>query len=169
MICPPPGVAIRSRCTSNIFPKPSFWILSSISNLAESFKSFCTSRRQTDLSPGLTRLSNTRRSAKNHDLPEPRPPCAPLYGAGLSSGSNTAATSTSRVDNALHDLGYDRVVLVASYRQRNDLRPNLRIEHLAVVVGLLGPFTQGLNAAHLLEGFGNRFLGGFGCLVLSAF
>lgn len=38
-------------------------------------------------------------SAKKYDLPDPRPPYAPLYRAGASSGTNALGVSSFRIDN----------------------------------------------------------------------
>ena len=63
-------------------------------------------------------LASMASSAKNHDLPLPRPPYAPRYRAGCSSGSNTAGVAISRLDNAPHYLMDDGVICLPANVQR---------------------------------------------------
>ena len=58
---------------------------------------FCTSRMQTASVPGAIKHSSTISSPKKWLLPDPRPPYAPLYLAGASSGRNMGAVGMRRV------------------------------------------------------------------------
>ncbi len=78
MITPPPGVRISASSTSNRCPTPSDLILSSTSSLTLFLRLFCTSRTQAARKPFCDVARITSISAKAWDLPEPRPPCAPL-------------------------------------------------------------------------------------------
>src|SRR6185369_13649170 len=119
-------MASRNTLKPSASPSPCRDSLSSIRSFALSFRSFWTSRRQTDrspspLSPGSLRLSSTRSSAKKCDLPEPLPPHAPLYRAGARSGSNTLAVSIRSVDNrALYSV--DHVERAAVFITHDGLR-----------------------------------------------
>jgi hypothetical protein len=64
--------------------------------------------------------------AKKWDLPDPRPPHAPLYRDGASKGSKTSAVSISRTDNAPLDQ-MNEVDGIAIVIPDNRLR-NLAIE-----------------------------------------
>src|SRR6185369_10411363 len=119
VMIPSPGVWITSLNTL----KPSASVilracsLSSIRRLLDSLSVFWTSRMQTERKPRFAMLSSINSSPKKWDLPDPRPPYAPLYLAGASSGTNTRAVSISsstRVhDGSLDRLKAKRVLLVS--------------------------------------------------------
>src|SRR5215471_14531656 len=82
------------KCSS----RPSFLIFASTSLFDDWARVRCTSRTQTESVPGSSApASSTRSSPKKCDLPEPRPPWAPLYLAVSSSGRNTRAVGISSV------------------------------------------------------------------------
>ena len=56
-------------------------------------------RKPSPASPGKRSASSTISSAKKCDLPEPRPPQAPLSRAGSMSGSKAGAVSILNADN----------------------------------------------------------------------
>src|SRR5690554_5957553 len=109
---PSPGVRITSRNTlkPSASPRLNSCNLLSISSLDDCARSFCTSRMQTPrnpsppLLPGSAWQSSIIRPAKKCDLPEPRPPHAPLSRASSNSGRKTLAVGICRIDNDALDL-----------------------------------------------------------------
>lgn len=95
IMTPSPGVWICFSKTLNpsASPNPNCRSLTSISRLEESFRDFCTSRMHTASMPRWLKHSSISSSAKKCDLPDPRPPKAPLYRAGASSGRKTLGVS----------------------------------------------------------------------------
>jgi hypothetical protein len=78
MMRPSPGVSILSLKILNCAPKPSAAILASISRLEDCASVRCASRIQTASVPRSAWQVSTSSSPKKCDLPEPRPPNAPL-------------------------------------------------------------------------------------------
>src|SRR5215467_13843198 len=101
MMRPSPGVSILSLKILNCDPRPSAAILPSISRLEDCASVRCASRMQTASVPRSAWQVSTRSSPKKCDLPEPRPPCNPLYRAAVNSGSNIFAVGILRMDNEM--------------------------------------------------------------------
>src|SRR5215475_10007339 len=104
MMRPSPGVSILSLKVLKPWPRPSDVILLSISRLEDCASVRCASRMHTASVPRSAWQVSTSSSPKKCDLPEPRPPNAPLYRLGASSGSNTRAVGILRVDNDTLDF-----------------------------------------------------------------
>src|SRR5262249_27797253 len=97
MISPSPGVMMRSCRILNLEPTPRLRIFDSIIRFDDCIRLFCTSRMHIAKVPGSRRHSSTISSPKKLLLPEPRPPHAPRYLAGFSSGLKTGAVGMRSV------------------------------------------------------------------------
>src|SRR5258707_1225322 len=124
MIMPSPGVSILSLYSLKPAPMPSEAILLSISRLLDCASDRCASRMQTASVPRSAWQVSTRSSPKKCDFPEPRPPKAPLYRTGWSSGSKTLAVGIFRVDNdALNLMDQFKGTVVGVLKRLRGLTP----------------------------------------------
>src|SRR5690348_4624522 len=102
--------------------------------------------------PGSAKQRSTRSSPKKCDLPEPRPPYAPLYLAGRSSGRNTFAVGIFSVDDdTFYPFDLERLVIFAGDLERQQPRIDARPESALVTGIFFHPCGEAFRSADLLR------------------